>query len=100
MPLQPARLRPWMMSLFRLFPALLLIQVVVATTPSKALAQANDNVVAVVNADPITRKALAGQAVKRYGRNAAEEWSLQSGSVPIARHANGEVRRVEAIGID
>lgn len=67
MPLQPARWRPWMMSLIRLFPVLLLVQVVVATTPSSALAQATSEVVAVVNADPITRNTLADQAVQRYG---------------------------------
>ncbi len=67
MPLQPAHLRPWMMSLLRLFAVLLLIQVVLASTPRMALAQTPDNVVAVVNADPITRKTLADQALQRYG---------------------------------
>lgn len=65
MPLQLARFRPWMKS-FRLWlPALMIAASVIPSTTAQA--QENNNVVAVVNADPITRKALADAAVQRYG---------------------------------
>ena len=65
MPLQLARFRPWMKSFRFWLPALMIAASVIPTTATQA--QENNNVVAVVNADPITRKSLADAAVKRYG---------------------------------
>lgn len=65
MPLQPARLRPWMESLLRLLPILLLV-IAVAPPPADA-AERLSNTVAVVNGDPISRKTLADAAVERFG---------------------------------
>ena len=66
MPLYPAYLRPWMVRWVRLsiFPLLLLL-----IAPPTIVAQdvQPDNIVAVVNAEPITRKTLADAAVARYG---------------------------------
>ena len=68
MPLQPARLRPWMRSLFRLLPLLLMMQFGSVVLPASLVAQeATSSIVAVVNADPITRQALADAAVARFG---------------------------------
>ncbi len=65
MPLYPARLRPWIGSLLRFLPAALLV--VLPVLSANVIAQQRDNVVAVVNADPITRKTLSHEVVKRYG---------------------------------
>lgn len=65
MPLQLARFRPWMKSFRFWLPALMIAASVIPATATRA--QENNNVVAVVNADPITRKTLADAAVKRYG---------------------------------
>ena len=72
---QTTRLRPRMLSPFRpltsgkkpcalprLLPLLLM-----AITPSASVAEQTDQVVAVVNADPITAKTLADACVMRYG---------------------------------
>lgn len=67
MPLQPARLRPWMMSLLRLLPMLFLAQLYLLSMAQQLIAQEQDSVVAVVNADPITRNALAQESLKRFG---------------------------------
>lgn len=71
MPLQPARLRPWMMSLVRMLPSLALVQLMLLAFPptmtSAQTPEAGNNIVAVVNADPITRKTLADATVERYG---------------------------------
>ena len=68
MPLQPARFRPIMHALKRLglFSALLVLMSPVC------LAQTNSSVVAVVNADPITRKALADATLSRYGKDVVD----------------------------
>jgi parvulin-like peptidyl-prolyl isomerase len=57
-----------MKSLLRLLAAAVFIHLVSVSTPTDATAQqATNNIVAVVNADPITRKALADASVMRYG---------------------------------
>ena len=66
MPLQPARLRPWMKSLLQMLPVLMLT-FPLAGPAGRAMAEPTSDIVAVVNADPITRKTLAEEAVKRYG---------------------------------
>lgn len=65
MPLQLARFRPWMKSFRFWLPILMIAASVIPATATQA--QENNNVVAVVNAEPITRKTLADAAVKRYG---------------------------------
>lgn len=67
MPLQPARLRPWMMSLLRILPMLVLAQFYLLSMAQQLIAQEADSVVAVVNADPITRNTLAQESLKRFG---------------------------------
>ena len=72
MPLHFARLRPWMGSLLRLLP----IVVLLAGLPSPA-ANADpqapiSNTVAVVNGDPISRKTLGEATVDRFGREVLE----------------------------
>ena len=66
MPLQLSRIRPWLKSV----PFWFLVCSVIplsAFTGGQADAEERNNVVAVVNAEPITRKALADESVKRYG---------------------------------
>jgi parvulin-like peptidyl-prolyl isomerase len=83
MPLQPARFKSWPCFLIRFLPIrglryrsiLALVIASFAMTSGKAFSQqhlpqsnnAKPTVVAVVNADPITRKTLADAAVERYG---------------------------------
>lgn len=68
MPLQPARMRPWMISLVRFLPALLLLCVFVLAPVQNATAQSAENdLAAVVNAEPITRQMLADAVVQRFG---------------------------------
>ncbi|NND99425.1 MAG: peptidylprolyl isomerase [Pirellulaceae bacterium] len=65
MPLQPARMWPWMFAMKRLG-FLTLVLVVCCPTVIAQQQQAN-SVVAVVNADPITRKTLTDATLLRYG---------------------------------
>ena len=78
MPLQPARLRPWMLSILRLLPLLPLCACTVVLSSQSVSAQApsasaaggsapKNEVVAVVNADPITRNMLADATIRRFG---------------------------------
>jgi parvulin-like peptidyl-prolyl isomerase len=84
MPLQPARIgtarmRQWILSLTRLFNSALVATVVVASagvsfaqTPGTAVSGGSqvttgNDVVAVVNANPITRQELSKACVERYG---------------------------------
>jgi parvulin-like peptidyl-prolyl isomerase len=84
MPLQPARIgtarmRQWILSLTRLFNSALVATVVVASagvsfaqTPRTAVSGGSqvttgNDVVAVVNANPITRQELSKACVERYG---------------------------------
>ncbi|TWT55089.1 Foldase protein PrsA precursor [Rubripirellula amarantea] len=77
MPLQIARLKSWLPSFIRFLPQTLILAVALAVVVSDVAAQEtnrqpnagqqNPSVVAVVNADPITRKTLGDRAVERYG---------------------------------
>ncbi len=70
MPLQPARLRPWLLSLLRFLPVLIpsaCLIALVSAVPADA-DETVSNVVAVVNGDPISRKTLADATVERFGR--------------------------------
>ncbi|TWU20261.1 Foldase protein PrsA 3 precursor [Novipirellula galeiformis] len=74
MPLSSHQLKPWMLSLLRVGLYLtLLLSVIPALFDQAATAQetAND-VVAVVNADPITRKTLNEESLRRYGHDVLE----------------------------
>ena len=69
MPLQPARFRPIMHALkcLGLLSALLVLMSPVCLAQAK-----NSSVVAVVNADPITRQALADATLSRYGKDVVD----------------------------
>ena len=95
MPLQPARLRPWMMSLLRLvlFPALIAL----AVLPADA-AEETDSVVAVVNADPITRKTLAEETLRRYGADVLDNMINRHLILQACKSAGIEVTSAEVRG--
>lgn len=95
MPLQPARLRPWMMSLLRLFPVVLLFQLVLVSAMLQSTAHATDAVVAVVNADPITRNMLADQAVQRYGSDVLDNMVNRHLILQECKHRGIEVTKQE-----
>ena len=78
MPLQPARMRPWMFALSRWFPLAAFCICCSMYAAPHAVAQAptsvasdrpttNSEIVAVVNADPITRNLLADATIQRFG---------------------------------
>jgi parvulin-like peptidyl-prolyl isomerase len=103
MPLQPARLRPWMMSLLRLLPILLIAQLFLLQMARQVVAQDGNNVVAVVNANPITRKTLAAEAVKRYGADVLDNMlnrhlilqaCTHNGIVVTKEEVSAEIRRL------
>ena len=64
MPLQPARLRPWLAAIKRILFSVVLLCGGHAYAQSQ---QTSNSFVAVVNAEPITRKALSDACVVRYG---------------------------------
>ena len=70
--LNPARLRLWMKSFARLLPLILAVHVLVSTTSQLKAETPPNNVVAVINADPITRKALSDATLDRYGNDVLE----------------------------
>lgn len=102
MPLQTARLQVWMKRLMRLACcAALLIAPVNATsgedTPS--------GIVAVVNADPITRKTLADETVLRYGEDVLDaminrhlifQACKQRGITITNEHVRDEIHRLSS----
>ncbi len=65
MPLQTARMRVWMLMLMRIAGGLALV--LSTATPVVWGADDPSGIVAVVNADPITRQTLASEATTRYG---------------------------------
>ena len=78
MPLQPARMRPWMLSILRRLPLVAFCACVVVLSTQRVSAQApatsttggiatKNEVIAVVNADPITRNMLADATIRRFG---------------------------------
>lgn len=71
---RPNRFKLWMTSLLR-FGLYLSVVVGIASTMGASTAQSQDNandVVAVVNADPITRKTLTEETLRRYGNEVLE----------------------------
>ena len=66
MPLQFARIQPCLKSV-RFWLVVFSMTVFAAVMPGRAEGQEGSNVVAVANAEPITRKTLADESVKRYG---------------------------------
>ena len=66
MPLQFARIQPCLNSV-RFWLVVFSMTMFAAAMPGRVEGQENNNVVAVANAEPITRKKLADEAVKRYG---------------------------------
>ena len=98
MPLQPARLRPWMMSLRRLLPIVLLVPLGCFAAAQQAVAQATNDVVAVVNADPITRKSLADAAVLRYGGDVLDNMVNRHLILQACTHNGIEVTKEEVSG--
>ncbi len=101
MPLQPARLRPWMRSLLRLLPILLLVVAILPTTTTAA--DPISNTVAVVNGDPISRKTLADAAVQRFGREVLDtminqhlilQACKQQGVEVTNQQVSDEIRRI------
>ena len=66
MPLQFARIQPCLKSV-RFWLVVFSMTIFAAAMPGRVEGQENNNVVAVANAEPITRKTLADEAVKRYG---------------------------------
>ncbi|MGB7324306.1 MAG: peptidylprolyl isomerase [Rubripirellula sp.] len=103
MPLQTARMRTFMTHfirpLCRCFPALTLAAVLVATLTSSATAQETaprqSNVVAVVNADPITRKTLSDQAIQRYGTEVIDNMINRHLIMQACQHNGIEVSKQE-----
>ncbi|MGI9471050.1 MAG: peptidylprolyl isomerase [Rubripirellula sp.] len=93
MPLQLARYRPWMKSLRLWLPAVLFV--VVATPLKVSHAQEANNVVAVVNADPITRKTLSDEAVKRYGGDVLDNMVNRHLILQECTHQGVEVTKQE-----
>ncbi len=72
MPLQPARigtarLRQWIMTLSKLFTVSIVAICLVASAATSLAQETANNIVAVVNADPITRMTLSQACVERYG---------------------------------
>ena len=68
MPLQFARIQPPLRSV-RFWLLVVSTFLFVSATLERAEAQENNNVVAVANAEPITRKTLADESVKRFGQD-------------------------------
>ncbi len=66
MPLQTARMRVWMSLFMRLVCCTALT---VSTLVTSAAQETSEGIVAVVNADPITRQALADACILRYGKD-------------------------------
>ena len=68
MPLQLARIRSWKMILLRQWlPMVMMAMVLAPIAVNNSVAQEAGNIVAVVNAEPVTRKSLADESVQRYG---------------------------------
>ncbi len=100
MPLQTARRRPFVnlfvRTLLRLLPAVLVAMFVASSTGKPAKAEApNNNVVAVVNADPITRKTLSDQAVQRYGTEVIDNMINRHLILQACQHNGIEVTKQE-----
>ncbi|TWU48349.1 peptidylprolyl isomerase [Rubripirellula reticaptiva] len=103
MPLQTARTRKFMTQsirpLCRCFPALTLAAVLGATLTSSAIAQetapSRSNVVAVVNADPITRKTLSDQSIQRYGTEVIDNMINRHLIMQACQHNGIEVSKQE-----
>lgn len=103
MPLQAARLRHWMLPLLRIIPAVLVVALALPAGLSVAAEDAANRIVAVVNADPITRKALADAVILRYGTDTLDnminrhlilqECNLH-GITISQEEVSGEVRRL------
>ena len=100
MPLQTARLKQWIQSITR-FGFLSLVALFVSVTtlcscPSMTLAQDSTNdVVAVVNADPITRKTLAEESLRRYGTEVIENMVNRHLILQACKHQGIEVTATE-----
>lgn len=66
MPLQTARMRVWLTMLTRLVCGMV---IAIATMATAQAEEASGGIVAVVNADPITRQTLATESITRYGED-------------------------------
>ncbi len=68
MTMKIARFRPWIGSMLRFLPLVLLVASVMAIPADGQTTDGLSTTVAVVNGDPIVRKTLADATVARYGR--------------------------------
>ncbi len=103
MPLQTARplnfMTPLIRTLRRYLSALAWVAIVTAVASpvahSQAPASAAGNVVAVVNADPITRKTLSDQAIQRYGTDVIDNMINRHLIMQACQHNGIEVSNQE-----
>lgn len=95
MPLQPARFRSWMKSLRHVLSVLMMAAIFTAAAPVRVHAETSNAVVAVVNADPITRKSLADQAVVRYGNDVMDNMINRHLILQACQHNGIEVTKQE-----
>ncbi len=107
MPLQPARMRPWMLSLLRLITAGRILLCCSMCPESHACRRrlrpasrserptTNNEVVAVVNADPITRKLLADAAIRRFGADILDNMINRHLILQECNHRGIEVTKQE-----
>ena len=105
MPLQFARIQPPLRSV-RFWLLVVSTFLFVSATLERAEAQENNNVVAVANAEPITRKTLADESVKRFGQDVLDNMvnrqlimqeCVNRGVEVTNQEVSDEIRRLTAI---
>ncbi|QDT06390.1 Foldase protein PrsA precursor [Rubripirellula lacrimiformis] len=100
MPVTPARQRPLMTQMLRLpcacaLSAAIAVGSLAIAMPAKAVADSPSNVVAVVNADPITRNTLSAQSVQRYGTEVIDNMINRHLIMQACQHNGIEVTKAE-----
>ena len=104
MPLQLARIRPRLKSIRFWFLVLSVTPLAVSTT-EQASGEETNNVVAVANAEPITRRTLADESVRRYGgdvldnmvnRHLIMQECVHQGVEVTNQEVSDEIRRLAA----